>query len=148
MSDRPPPYLPVVRVVGWSKKRKHPYRSERYMQVSVVGLEELQERMADGTFGRQVVRVFLAMLASSDYENRVQAGQKDLARKLNMAQGNVSTAINTLIDHGFVERSENYHARYVISPRFCWKGGEDTLRQALSDRNLLDKDGYMRGRAA
>ena len=143
-----PPYLPVHRVVGWTKRRKHPYRAERYMQISFVGLEELQERMADGSFGRQVVRVLLAMMASCDYDNRVQAGQKDLARKLGMAQSHISTAINTLIAHGFVERGENYHARYVISPRFCWKGGEDTLRQALSERNLLDKDGYLRGRAA
>jgi len=118
------------------------------MQISFVGLDELQERIADRSIGQQAIRVLLAMMASCDYNNRVQAGQKDLAKHLAMDQANVAKAINALIACGFVERSENYHARYVISPRLAWKGGEETLRQALAERGMLDADGMMRGAAA
>lgn len=140
--------LPVLRVVGWSKRRRHPFGVERYMQVSYIGLDELSERIRDHTLGAQAVSVLLSMMACCDYENRVLAGQKDLAKHLGMAQSHVSKAIVSLIEAGFVERGENYRGRYVISPRLAWKGGEESLRVALAARGMLDDKGMLRGRAA
>ena len=136
--------LPVLRVVGFTKRRKHPYRPERFMISSYVGLEELLARTADRSLGMQAVRVLIAMMAECDYENRVRGGQKDLARKLGMNQAHVSRAIRTLIDLGFVENPHNDRGRYVVSPKMCWKGDEDSLRAALSERNMLGADGFMR----
>ena len=49
------------------------------MLLSKDGLRELDARLADGSIGMQAVRVLVAMATSSDYENRVRMGQKDLA---------------------------------------------------------------------
>lgn len=145
MNDRPD--LPVLRVVGFSKRRKHPYRAERFMLASYVGLEELLARMGDRSLGMQAMRVLVAMMADCDYENRVRPGQKDLARKLGMAQTHVSKAIRDLIACGFVENPNNDRGRYMLSPRLCWKGDDDSLRRALSERNMLDREGFMRAAA-
>ena len=138
--------LPVVRVVGYSRKRRHPYRSERFMIASYVGLDELSERLADRSIGVQAMRVLLAMMSSCDYENRVRMKQADLSRSLSMARSHVSEAIADLVDSGFVER-DSARGGYVVSPRLCWKGSEDTLRAALAKRGMLDGLGYLRGAA-
>lgn len=114
------------------------------MLASYVGLEELAARLGDHTLGLQAIRVLLGMMAECDYENRVRAGQKDLARKLGMQQSQVSRAIRDLIACGFVEQPDNDRGRYLVSPKLCWKGDEDSLRRALSDRNLLGADGCLR----
>jgi DNA-binding MarR family transcriptional regulator len=114
------------------------------MIASYLGLEELLARTGDHSLGMQAVRVLLAMMAECDYENRVRGGQKDLARKLGMNQAHVSRAIRDLIECGFVENPHNDRGRYLVSPKLCWKGDEDSLRQALSERNLLSAEGYLR----
>lgn len=114
------------------------------MIASYVGLEELLARMGDRSLGMQAVRVLVAMMAECDYENRVRCGQKDLARKLGMAQTHVSKAIRDLSACGFVENPHGDRGRYVVSPKLCWKGDEESLRRALAERNLLDSQGFMR----
>lgn len=119
------------------------------MIASYVGLQELEARLADRSIGVMAVRVLLAMMSDCDYENRVRGGQKDLARSLNMAHQHVSRAIADLIECGFIERPANGRgAGYVISPRLCWKGDEDSLREALAKRGMLDDNGMLGARAA
>ena len=143
------PELPVLRVVGYSRKRRHPYRPEHFMIASYVGLQELEARLADRSLGVMALRVLLAMMADCDYENRVRCGQKDLARELNMAHQHVSRAIADLAECGFIERPENARGSgYVISPRLCWKGDEASLREALAKRGMLDENGTRRAKAA
>ena len=114
------------------------------MQQSYVGIEELLNRLIDKSLGVQSIKVLLAMVADCDYENRVHAGAKDIARRTEMAESHVSTAIKALVDCGFVERRANSRGRYTISPTLCWKGGEESLRAALSERGMLDADGYLK----
>lgn len=119
-----------------------------YTQVSFLGLRELEERLADRSVGMQALRVLTAMIAACDYENVVHKGQKDLARELSMAQQDVSRAVRSLLECGFLEQPGSSRGYYVVSPRLCWKGGEESLRRALADRKMLDKDGYLAPRAA
>lgn len=113
------------------------------MLTSYVGLDELLERTGDRSLGMQAVRVLIAMMAECDYGNQVRCGHKDIARKLGMAQSHVSKAIRDLVSVGFIEQTSD-RGRYVISPKLCWKGDEDSLRAALAARNLLDANGFMR----
>jgi DNA-binding GntR family transcriptional regulator len=140
--------LPMVRVVAFSPRRRHPYGARKFMIASYVGLEELQERIADRSVGQQAIRVLIAMLCECDYENRVRLGQKDLARRLSMDQAAVSKAIGDLVKCGFIERPENSRGDYHVSPRLCWKGSDKELRQALARRGMLDQDGMMTATAA
>jgi DNA-binding IclR family transcriptional regulator len=116
------------------------------MIASYVGLEELNERLADRSIGLQAMRVLLAMMSSCDYENRVRMRQADLSRGLSMARSHVSEAIADLVSSGFVERDSG-RGGYVVSPKICWKGSEDTLRAALAKRGLLDNQGFLRSAA-
>lgn len=138
--------FPVVRIVGFAKRRRHPYRAEKFMIGSYVGLMELQERIADRSIGREEIRVLLLMMTACDYGNRVRVGQKELAADLKMALSNVSRAITALVNSGFLER-DSTRGGYTISPRLCWKGDDDSLREALAARNMLDSEGFMRGAA-
>ena len=134
---------PVLRVVGWTKRRRHPYGIMMYTQLSFIGLRELEARLSDGSIGMQAMRVLTAMIAACDYENVVHKGQKDLARELEMAQQHVSRAVRALLECGFLEQPGSSRGYYVVSPRLCWKGGEESLRRALAERKMLDKDGYL-----
>lgn len=140
--------LPIVRVVGFSRKRRHPYRPEHFMIASYVGLQELEARLADRSVGVMALRVLLAMMADCDYENRVRGGQKDIARRLNMAHQHVSRSISDLIATGFLEKGQNARGGYTLSPALCWKGDEASLREALAARGMLDAQGCLRARAA
>ena len=121
-------------LMGKRSRPAHPYLEKGFMLLSVAGLDELDNRLADRSLGMQAVRVLIAMARSCDYENRVRAGQKDLAGHLNMDQSDVSKAIRALIGCGLVEPPESSRGYYRISPRLLWKGSARTLKQALTER--------------
>ena len=104
------------------------------MLLSAAGLDELDLRLADRSLGMQAVRVLVAMARSCDYENRVRAGQKDLAAHLGMDQSDVSKAVRALVSCGLIEQPESSRGYYRISPWLLWKGSARTLKQALAER--------------
>ena len=118
------------------------------MQFSGEGLKELAERLTDHTLGMQAVRVLLACLQTTNRENQVHAGRKDLARMLGMPESNVAKALTDLVEAGFLERPGLRYSPYVVSPRFFWRGNTGDLKRALSERGMLDKNGMMGSRAA
>lgn len=113
------------------------------MQISIEGMAELRERLADHSLGMQAVRVLLEMLEHMNRENECRAGVKDLARLLEMDQSDVSKALKKLVECGFVEAPSLKFAPYVVSPRFAWKASVDKLKAALKDRGMLDERDMM-----
>jgi hypothetical protein len=124
----------TVVLVAKQPRPVHPYFTAGFMLLSVAGLDELDLRMADRSIGMQAMRVLVAMARSCDYENRVRAGQKDLAAHLDMDQSDVSKAIRALIACGLIEPPEHSRGPYRISPRLLWKGSARTLKKALDER--------------
>jgi len=130
-----PQRVSAVVMMGKRPRPAHPYMLEKgFMLLSIAGLDELDRRLADRSLGMQAVRVLVAMARSCDYENRVRAGQKDLAAHLEMDQSAVSKAIRSLITCGMIEAPESSRGYYRISPRLLWKGSARTLKVALTER--------------
>lgn len=103
------------------------------MLLSKRGLRELDLRLADHSLGLQAVRVLIAMASAADFENRVRAGQKDLAHHLAMGQSDVSKAIRKLVELGFVLDPEWSRGPYRLSPHLLWQGSAKTLKRALGE---------------
>jgi transcription initiation factor IIE alpha subunit len=106
----------------------------RFMMLSQDAVGELSERLADHSIGMQAMRVLLVMIGSLDYENRVEAPQKEIACRLGMSQGEVSKASAALVECGFIERMANRRGWYRVSPRLCWRGSVKNLDAALRER--------------
>lgn len=118
------------------------------MMISLEGFDELHERLTDRSLGMQAVRVLVAMVKTVERDNIVRAGRKDLARMLEMDQSDVSKAMKSLIEAGFIERPKLRFDPYRISPRFAWRGSTTELKRALHDRGMLDARGMMKSRQA
>lgn len=115
--------------------RSHPYNAGGgFMLLSKEGLRELDRRLADHALTMQGMRVLIAMAASADFENRVRAGQKDLASHLRMDQSAVSKAVRNLVELGFVLQPEWSRGPYRINPTLLWQGSAKTLKRALEER--------------
>lgn len=127
-------------------RRTHPWGV--FMQMSCQGLAELEMRIADHTLGIQAVRVLMYCLHKTEWQNRVSVGRKDIAAALKMDPADVAKALRKLVDSGFIEKPQTRHGHYTMSPRFVWMGNLQDLRVALSERDMLDARGFMRGVAA
>jgi Firmicute plasmid replication protein (RepL) len=114
-------------------RRAHPYNGVGFMLISQEGLDELDRCLASREIGMQAIRVLVAMTKSLDFENQVRAGPKDLAAHLGMCLPDISRAIKTLIDLGFVLRPEWSRGPYRISPHLLWKGSAAALKKALAE---------------
>lgn len=113
---------------------KSPYGKGMFMMISTRGIGELQERLADRSLGVQAMRVLLAMLESTTYDNLVEASQKDLAVHLDMSSQEVSKASRALLQCGMVDRVRSRRGWYRINPKLAWKGNVESLEQALAVR--------------
>lgn len=81
------------------------------------------------------LRVFLALLRHLDYDNLVLVSQKRIAEELGMHKSNVSKAIRSLVERGFLVASErigNVRA-YRLSPLVAWKGKAEEHQRAIID---------------
>lgn len=123
-----------VLLVAKAPRVAHPYVGDGFLLLSIAGLAELDNRLADRSLGMQAVRVLVAMARVCDYENRVRAGQKDLAAHLKMDQSDVSKAVRSLIACKMVEPPEHSRGYYRISPFLLWKGSGRTLKKAMESR--------------
>lgn len=115
-------------------KVRHPYGAS-FMMLSQRGVAEIGERLADRTLGMQAMRVLLAMMSHMDFENRVDASQKELSITLNIDQSSLAKACKALIECGFIVRMANRRGWYRVAPQLCWKGSVRTLGEALKEKD-------------
>lgn len=118
---------------------RNAYGRGGFMMISKAGLSELERRLADRSLGMQAVRVLVAMLDSADWENRVEASQKDLALNLGMSLSEVSKASRALLACGLIDRLVNRRGWYKINPRLAWMGSVESLNLALDRERASDR---------
>ena len=117
-------------------KVKHPYGIS-FMMLSQRGVAEISERLADRTLGMQALRVLLAMMSHMDFENRVDASQKELSIALGIDQSSLAKASKALVGCGFIVRMANRRGWYRVAPQLCWKGSVRSLEQALKEKDRV-----------
>lgn len=109
------------------KRGAHPY-GDGFVQINQSALMKLA---TDRTLGMQATRVFWAMLATMNYENRIMADAKSLGEILGMSVPNVYSAMNELKKAGLIEHHPTMRRDWRINLLVAWKGSVRALKDAL-----------------
>lgn len=95
---------------------------------------ELHSMAEDRELTLTDLRVYIMILAHTDFENKIQISQSHLGEQLDIDQANVSRSIKklcekkVLIETGNVGKQKIYH----LNPEFGWKGRASRLGVAIS----------------
>ena len=85
----------VVQMVAIKPTRApHPFRKEKFVQMSQAAMLELAQNPVSG----EAMRVLMALCAVLDFENFIQLSQSDLAKLIGMKKENVNRAMAELFE--------------------------------------------------
>ena len=89
------------------------------------------------TFPQSVrLRVYLKLMGLLDYENEILLNQKDVAKQLQISQGQMCKAIKTLVQANYVligKRHQGTCKSYRLNPCVAWRGSHHAHRKALDE---------------
>lgn len=101
---------------------------ERGERVTV--FQDIMKRVAK--LKHEDMRMFNYILGNCDFDNWILINQKRVAAELGTYQSNISRALKSLLQQGYILRDVQHKNRFRLNPEAGYKGSWDNHKQELN----------------
>ena len=116
---------------------KHRLNFDMWVAVNNDAWKVLIERRFDGN----TLRVWMALLMNCDWQNKVEASQREMAEQIGMDSANFNRYLNKLVEAGLVVKTckEGRRQKLSISIDYVWRGKAKEHTKAVNDRFKMQR---------